>query len=40
MGDHRIVLHTVSDAHEPLIANIISDRCPLQQPGRAPPTTI
>jgi hypothetical protein len=38
--DHRIVLHTVSDAHEPLIANIISDRCPLQQPGRAPPTTI
>lgn len=38
--DHRVDVTTVSDAHEPLIANSISDRCPLQQPGRAPPATI
>ena len=38
--DHRIVISIVGDAHEPLIANMVSDRCPLQQPGRAPPTTI
>jgi hypothetical protein len=38
--EHHVVIDMVGTAHEPLIANMVSDRCPLQQPGRAPPTTI
>ncbi len=38
--EHHLVIDMVGSAHEPLIANMVSDRCPLQQPGRAPPTTI
>ncbi len=37
---HHLVIDMVGHAHGPLIANMVSDRCPLRQPGRAPPTTI